>query len=186
MWRRLNQLVTGTSLVLCVVIVTVWLRSYWRSDAIVHSSQAGHRAVQWARGVVLLCQDNVGVANGGFGFDSWDAKGMDVRFGSDVWSRLGFGHDQTVTPTKSLAPKVLASFPSPPPATIIADRVSVPLWLLFVIFLVLPGWTGIAMLRHWHRRRSNRCVACGYDLRASCDRCPECGTAIASGEPAAT
>jgi len=42
--------------------------------------------------------------------------------------------------------------------------------------LVLPAF-GIARWgRRWRRRRARSCVVCGYDLRASPIRCPECGT----------
>jgi len=58
--------------------------------------------------------------------------------------------------------------------------VNVPYWALIVI-TALPV---LALARReWNRRRvrAGRCTACGYDLRASPDRCPECGTPVPGG-----
>jgi hypothetical protein len=54
--------------------------------------------------------------------------------------------------------------------------VVVPFWLLMVL-LMLP-WAGQAARFAIRRRRirANRCVSCGYDLRATSGNCPECGT----------
>lgn len=62
--------------------------------------------------------------------------------------------------------------------TITESQWTVPLWALVALFAIPP----IRWLVH-HRREKLRnaaavCVRCGYDLRASRDRCPECGQAI--------
>ena len=58
--------------------------------------------------------------------------------------------------------------------------VGVPHW--FIVFSLAICPTVFALRWHNHRRRRSRgaCVNCGYDLRATPGRCPECGT-----EPAA-
>lgn len=56
-----------------------------------------------------------------------------------------------------------------------------PWWFVLLMLAVLPGIQGMRLHRaHRQRQRAKNglCVNCGYDLRASPDRCPECGTAI--------
>jgi hypothetical protein len=51
----------------------------------------------------------------------------------------------------------------------------VPCWALFVTTATLPAATLAFELRRRRRRLLGLCPACGYDLRASPGRCPECG-----------
>ncbi len=56
---------------------------------------------------------------------------------------------------------------------------SVHMFIPAGLFAILPAAELALGARRLHRRRKRKklglCVKCGYDLRASKDRCPECG-----------
>jgi hypothetical protein len=55
---------------------------------------------------------------------------------------------------------------------------AVPFWFVAIIAALAP----LGRLIHLSRRvrnSANLCARCGYDLRATPDRCPECGSATA-------
>ncbi len=53
-----------------------------------------------------------------------------------------------------------------------------PLWIPTVLFGILPTIALVRLRRHRRRQKLGLCGKCGYDLRGSTDRCPECNTPI--------
>jgi hypothetical protein len=63
----------------------------------------------------------------------------------------------------------------------IVHIVDIPLWSLFMLLAALPAVRLLVRtnrLRRCRREANGLCPICGYDLRASKERCPECGTPI--------
>jgi hypothetical protein len=64
---------------------------------------------------------------------------------------------------------------------------TVPSWLLLTMTALLPALWSVVTVRTIRRRRlaarGHLCRKCGYDLRASVERCPECGEAIDRSAP---
>ncbi len=63
------------------------------------------------------------------------------------------------------------------------DQISFPHWAGLIPFVALTPFAIRRWCRIRMRRRRGLCLQCGYDLRASPQRCPECGSPVAMPRP---
>ena len=54
----------------------------------------------------------------------------------------------------------------------------IPLWIPTLLFALILWFSSVPLHRRRKRKKLGLCLKCGYDLRASKDRCPECGHAF--------
>lgn len=100
-------------------------------------------------------------------FESLDAsarltnEAMGINEFSRGWGALTFGRDPAVGEDRS----VYIGF-------------TAPCWIALVGFSVLPSLASLRVLRPRRRCSRGLCTRCGYDLRASWGRCPECGAPV--------
>lgn len=59
--------------------------------------------------------------------------------------------------------------------TLTFTELMVPYWFLVLVFGFPAAWLIMPEKRSRRWARQGRCTRCGYDLRHSPDRCPECG-----------
>jgi len=164
---RLLNLAAGVSLLLAVAIVALWMRSYVRGEGIIRSWHTSTERRSWA------VESLYGSLN------CYITRNHDV--GGPIAPRYTyFGYTQG--DLEQTNPLHWFRFPPVQFEHLGDDErvIAVAYWLLLLPTLPLPV---IAIARHRrrrHRETSNLCPTCGYDLRATPDRCPECGAVPAS------
>ena len=68
----------------------------------------------------------------------------------------------------------------------IAYRVRFPHWCAIVVLSIPIALREVGRWRNRNREASGLCKTCGYDLRATPERCPKCGDSAHVGRAAAT
>lgn len=147
------NVITVLSLLLCVATVALWVRSYWRGDT----------AYKWDGADAI----SVSSRRGGIDFERVT---MPQPFTSD-WQWLS---SRDPPPGWRFANHWLLGF-GYRNAAVAGGRVAdviIPYWAILVAATLLPA---IVLHRRRRRHQPGLCPACGYDLRATPDRCPECG-----------
>lgn len=168
--RHLFPRCSAVSLLLCVAVCVLWMRSFEVTDDIVYTrGEVGQIGLGSAKGRITLCiiqsRKPAGFRSKHDGFSytdktSWTIAHTFLPRVATPFQVAGFQVKRVTLPETQL------------------DWVIAPLWSVVVLTAVPPA----IQLGRWKRRRryrkENRCLTCGYDLRASPERCPECGAAI--------
>ncbi|HEX5242755.1 MAG TPA: hypothetical protein VFW23_05780 [Tepidisphaeraceae bacterium] len=184
MSRRPLRFISAISLLIFVLVLALWVRSKWVLDGVdeivtmpsrkfdigARSAQgrvwlsigaypqiAGRWRLNWPKHFADGDSDRAGINLQGF------RAGLQFR----GWLRADFGwaaYRNIFLPGTPMASNV---------------RLLAPDWFVALLASLLPLRWMVIRTRIRRLRESAQCVQCGYDLRASPDRCPECGAPVA-------
>ena len=162
---RLLNLLTALSLLLCAAACVMWVRSHavpecwWRT-----LSWSSSARVESAGGLLTVRRLEWWIT-AGWPTARWVHQEL-RRKPPFHWRTLGFDGEWWRQDERR--------------GNVMATRsVTVPYWFLAAAAGALPAVRLSRRLRH--RRLHEQCRACGYDLRATPRRCPECGTPQVEG-----
>jgi hypothetical protein len=154
MRRRLLNLVTALSLLLCVAATVLWVRSYGRRDWLVWIPRgSGLHYLLTDNGTLMLAWEQ-GQADETELYHCWEVNSQ-ARDRRNIWSDLiRFRYEHRRASHRDI---------------------EVPMWVVAALFGAWPARWYFARVRAFRAQRLRQCLNCGYDLRATPGRCPECG-----------
>jgi len=177
--RRTFTALSVLSLLLSAATVTLWVRSHWQRDTIFHRSVDSNLAlhVQTAvsqRGLLIVAASTHSFPRDRPPLGWW-------RYASQV-SDVDLYLDQFDSSAGGSGLVLGFGFRSIVESGITYGATALPHWFLALLFAILPVLHLRAAIRSRRLNRAGHCPRCGYDLRATPQRCPECGRANSATE----
>jgi hypothetical protein len=154
MKRRIFNAAAIVSLVLCVGTVALGVRSFSYRDLVTYEAVRGAAGITSELGRIEI---EIAIA---------DAPRFGSGWGSRTWPAQAAGGSFRQFYLRNRRDGGLRHW-----------LLAVPHWFLMAITSALP--IAAVVTRSWRAGpRQGHCPSCGYDIRATPDRCPECGTEV--------
>jgi hypothetical protein len=181
MRRRLLTVFSALSLMLCLATCALWARSYWAEDIILWFLATPPRGQTTVTLVSRRGREVVELTR-----DQW-LNNVQLRDDAHFETRKptlfrdvdGFFHEMSKTGSTSHFMGFWIHTEHYTAHSGLFRRRSrsatLPDWPPPVLTAILPAAWVLARRRRIERDDAGRCRLCGYDLRATPDRCPECG-----------
>ena len=193
------RFLTVISPLLLLVTAFLWIRGHYARDGIWYSTDSMRYSIHSYRGRIWLWSLSIAPDPSAmvWGSNIHMSKGFQVDSVADSWYGSYIGPskgvqletDFTEAPggwsgssqqwlgfryisTDTWYPKAQLQFGYP---TARSRAIFVPHWAIAIVTAILPALSIISLIRNRNRRDKNLCPHCGYDLRATPGRCPECG-----------
>lgn len=181
MKRRVFTLAAGVSLVLCLATAALWVRSYMRLDSVVLRRSTITDSIWSLRGSIALSRTehrSGGRSSHGKPEVEYHAVPAEGFVGPNAWAS-SFAGARTIR----YAFLGFGFLRASDPLTQSNRWLWFPHWFAALLCAIIPALYLHAVLRTRRVVRLNLCPTCGYDLRATPDRCPECGNvSVAAAE----
>lgn len=189
MRRRFLTALSFVSLLLCVAVCVLWVRSLRHVDVLGYE---GEVAGAWQRGGYVSSADGVVGCQWWVRqsppashppVTGWRHTEWPIRSGASLLKQGWRGFSYDAGPVNNFRPA--SNGRATPRYMGFSHQVTAPHWALLLAMLTpVALWLG-STLRRRRSRPEMQCRKCGYDLRATPDRCPECGKAVPkAGTPA--
>ncbi len=168
--RRLRYFFWGVCLLLCLMTVIMWARGDSQIDGIRAGGKGYLLTLQFDGGEVSFVIKRDRDCNRTPIEVFHNAKLLHITgspravVSDGEWSVLGVSFRSEHEPLYWVVPVVFTR----------TSRVGVSYWVIFVVTLVGHLW----LFPRPKRVRAGYCANCGYDLRATPGRCPECGREV--------
>jgi len=194
LFRVLLNAATVLSLLLCAATVLLWVRSYFASDWYCFPARrvvGDDRKEDWGLATQLVIRSNRGKVQ--FLWQETAAHRAEPTGRASTRPAPGLmSRQRTLSTDWSWQFGGVERFHRLPNRQQVAngsylflgfDDLTLPWWMATAAAAILPGVWVVRVpgrLRRLRRLRNRLCSKCGYDLRATPGRCPECGTVAES------